>query len=474
MQTRQQPSPEIIARLMEAAGPGAYTQDASVIAPHLREWRDRFVGKSPLLLRPTSTAAVARIVSICNATRTPIVPQGGNTGLVGGQIPSPEGTEVLLSLARLAEVRSIDVKAGTMTAEAGCILDDIRHTADRHQRLFPLNLASGGSATLGGLLSTNAGGTAVLAYGNMRELVLGIEAVLPNGEIWHGLRALRKDNTGYDLRNLLIGAEGTLGVITAAVLKLMPRPTDMVTAFMSVESVDAALALLNRLQGAGHFVTSFELMPDRGLDFVLAHIPGSLRPLPGKSPWYVLVEISLFGAASAEMARQELATAIDGRAVRDGVLAQSQAQRDSLWHLRDSMSEAQKREGGSLKHDVSVPVSSVPAFIAEASAAVCSLVPGARPVPFGHLGDGNIHFNISQPEGTDTSAFMSRLPEVNERVHDIVHRFNGSISAEHGIGQAKVDEITRYKPAAEMEAMRAIKRALDPNNIMNPGKVVRI
>jgi FAD/FMN-containing dehydrogenase len=474
MQTRKPPSPEVLARLMEAAGPGAYTQDPAVIAPHLREWRDRFVGQSPLLLRPASTEAVARILTVCNATHTPIVPQGGNTGLVGGQIPSPEGTEILLSLARLDKVRSIDVEGSTMTAEAGCILDDIRHTADQNKRLFPLNLASGGSATLGGLLSTNAGGTAVLAYGNMRELVLGIEAVLPNGEIWHGLRALRKDNTGYDLRNLLIGAEGTLGVITAAVLKLYPRPNDMVTAFMSLESVDAALAVLNRLQTAGQFVTSFELIPEPGFELVLKHIPGALRPLPGQSPWYVLVEISLFGTATADMARQELAAAIDGTTVYDGMLSQSQAQRNALWRLRDSMSEAQKHEGGSLKHDVSVPVSSVPAFIAEASAAVCSLVPGARPVPFGHLGDGNIHFNISQPAGGDTSTFMAKMPEVNMRVHDIVHRFHGSISAEHGIGQAKVDQITRYKPAAEIAAMRAIKQALDPNNIMNPGKVVRI
>jgi FAD/FMN-containing dehydrogenase len=459
---------------MEAAGPGGFSQDPAVIAPHLREWRDRFVGNTPLLLRPASTDAVARIVTICNQTHTAIVPQGGNTGLVGGQIPNADGTEVLLSLARMNAMRNVDVTAGTMTTEAGCILDDIRKRADDHDRLFPLSLASGGSATIGGLLSTNAGGTAVLAYGNMRDLVLGLEAVLPNGQVWNGLRALRKDNTGYDLKNLLAGAEGTLGVITAAVLKLFPRPREMATAILSLESVEAALALLNRLQEAGLFVTSFELMSDTGLDFVLKHIPGTRRPVASAAPWHVLVEISLFDVTAAGQARLELAAATGNKGIRDGAIAQSEAQRTAFWRLRDAMSEAQKPEGGSIKHDVSVPVSSIPAFIAEASAAVRTLIPGARPVPFGHLGDGNIHFNISQPEGAEPSAFLARLPEVNALVHDMVHRYHGSISAEHGLGQAKVDEITRYKSPVEMEAMRAIRRALDPNAIMNPGKVVRV
>lgn len=474
MPTRQPPSTDTLARLMEAAGPGGFSQDPAVIAPHLREWRDRFVGNTPLLLRPASTDAVARIVTICNQTHTAIVPQGGNTGLVGGQIPNADGTEVLLSLARMNAMRNVDVTAGTMTTEAGCILDDIRKRADDHDRLFPLSLASGGSATIGGLLSTNAGGTAVLAYGNMRDLVLGLEAVLPNGQVWNGLRALRKDNTGYDLKNLLVGAEGTLGVITAAVLKLFPRPREMATAILSLESVEAALALLNRLQEAGLFVTSFELMSDTGLDFVLKHIPGTRRPVASAAPWHVLVEISLFDVTAAGQARLELAAATGNKGIRDGAIAQSEAQRTAFWRLRDAMSEAQKPEGGSIKHDVSVPVSSIPAFIAEASAAVRTLIPGARPVPFGHLGDGNIHFNISQPEGAEPSAFLARLPEVNALVHDMVHRYHGSISAEHGLGQAKVDEITRYKSPVEMEAMRAIRRALDPNAIMNPGKVVRV
>lgn len=474
MSTRHPPTTDTLDRLKQAAGTGGFTEDQALIAPHLREWRDRFVGRTPLLLRPATTGAVARIVTICNETRTPIVPQGGNTGLVGGQIPSADGTEILLSLARMKNVHGIDASAGTLTAEAGCILDDIRKLADSNDRLFPLSLASGGSATIGGLLSTNAGGTAVLAYGNMRDLALGIEAVLPNGQVWNGLRALRKDNTGYDLKNLLIGAEGTLGIITAAVLKLSPRPREMATAILSVENVEAALLLLNRLRDAGLFVTSFELMSGTGLDFVLRHIPGTRRPVSQPAPWHVLVEISLFAAAAAEAARQELVAAAGLPGVTDGAIAQSQAQRQEFWRLRDAMSEAQKPEGASIKHDVSVPVSAIPSFINEASGAVCNLVKGARPVPFGHLGDGNIHFNISQPEGADPSGFLARLPEINAVVHDMVHRYGGSISAEHGLGQAKVDEITRYKSPVEIEAMRAIRRALDPNAIMNPGKVVRV
>ncbi|MFN9977959.1 MAG: FAD-binding oxidoreductase, partial [Phycisphaerae bacterium] len=336
MSTRQPPTAETLDRLKQAAGPGGFTEDQALIAPHLREWRDRFVGRTPLLLRPATTEAVARIVTICNETRTAIVPQGGNTGLVGGQIPSADGTEILLSLVRMNNVRGIDADAGTLTAEAGCILDDIRNLADSHDRLFPLSLASGGSATIGGLLSTNAGGTAVLAYGNMRDLALGIEAVLPTGQVWNGLRALRKDNTGYDLKNLLIGAEGTLGIITAAVLRLFPRPREMATAILSIESVEAALRLLNRLRDAGLFVTSFELMSDNGLDFVLRHIPGTRRPVSLSSPWHVLVEVSLFDAATAEAARQELAAAAGLPGVRDGAIAQSQAQRQEFWRLRDA------------------------------------------------------------------------------------------------------------------------------------------
>lgn len=474
MPARTSPSTETLARLMQAAGPGGFTADAAMIAPHLREWRDRFTGRTPLLLQPASTEAVAAIVAICNETRTALVPQGGNTGLVGGQIPHADGTEILLSLSRLNRVRAIDPAANTMTVEAGCILAHVHEVAAHSERLFPLGLASEGSATIGGLVSTNAGGTAVLAYGNMRDLVLGLEAVLPDGRIWNGLRALRKDNTGYDLRNLLVGAEGTLGVITAAVLKLFPRPSGHATSILSLQSVDAAIDLLNRLKDTGLFISTFEIMPEIGLDFVLRHIPGTRRPLRAVAPWYVLLEVSLFGGQTVAATEAALARAIGDGRISDAVIAQDGAQREAFWRLRDSLSEAQKPEGGSIKHDVSVPVSSIPAFIAEAAQAVGQLVPGARPVPFGHLGDGNIHFNISQPPGAATSEFLAHLPAMNRLVHDIVHRYAGSISAEHGLGQAKVDEILRYKDAAEIEAMRAIKRALDPNHVLNPGKVIRI
>jgi FAD/FMN-containing dehydrogenase len=464
-------SPETFSRLKQAAGAGGWSEDASEIAPYLVEWRERWQGSTPLLLKPSTVGAVAEIVRLCAATGTPLVPQGGNTGLVGGQIPSGE---VLLSLKRLTRVRVVDAMANTMTVDAGCILADVQAAADAEERLFPLSLASEGSATIGGLISTNAGGTGVLAYGNMRELVLGIEAVLPSGEIWNGLSALRKDNTGYDLKQLFIGAEGTLGVVTGAVLKLFAKPAEIETAIVAVESVDKALALLNFARAQSASVTAFELMPRNGFEFVVKHMPAARDPFDRAYPWYVLVDLSLFAAAHVGAAQQLLTDAASAGLIVDGVVAQSGAQAQALWRLRDSLSEAQKPEGGSIKHDVSVPISAIPRFIAEASRAVVAAVPGSRPVPFGHLGDGNIHFNISQPAGGDKAAFLARTDEVNRIVHDIVHAFGGSISAEHGIGQAKVDEITRYKNATALETMRAVKRALDPKGIMNPGKVVRV
>jgi FAD/FMN-containing dehydrogenase len=361
-----------------------------------------------------------------------------------------------------------------MTVDAGCILADVQAAAGKEERLFPLSLASEGSATIGGLVSTNAGGTGVLAYGNMRELVLGLEAVLPSGEIWNGLGALRKDNTGYDLKQLFIGAEGTLGVVTGAVLKLFSKPADIETAIVAVESVDKALTLLNFVRAQSASVTAFELMPRNGFEFVVKHMPAARDPFDRAYPWYVLIDLSLFADAHVGAAQQLLADAASAGLIADGVVAQSLSQREAFWRLRDSLSEAQKPEGGSIKHDVSVPISAIPRFIAEASRAVVGAVPGARPVPFGHLGDGNIHFNISQPVGGNKAAFLSRTDEINRIVHDIVHAFGGSISAEHGVGVAKIDEITRYKSVAALETMRAVKRALDPKGIMNPGKVVRV
>jgi len=454
-----------------AAGPQGWSVDLDEIAPYLVEWRERWKGSTPLLLKPSTVAAVAEIVRIAAETGTPLVPQGGNTGLVGGQIPSGE---VLLSLKRLNRVRVVDAMANTMRVDAGSILADVQAAADAEERLFPLSLASEGSATIGGLISTNAGGTGVLAYGNMREMVLGIEAVLASGEVWNGLGALRKDNTGYDLKQLFIGAEGTLGVVTGAVLKLFPKPAEIETAIVAVESIDKAIALLNFARAQNASITAFELMPRSGIEFVARHIPASRDPFGRAYPWYVLIDVSLFAEAEVGAAQHLLTEAASAGLIVDGVVAQSLAQREALWRLRDSLSEAQKPEGGSIKHDVSVPISAIPRFIAEASRAVITAVPGARPVPFGHLGDGNIHFNISQPVGGDKAAFLARTDEVNRIVHDIVHAFGGSISAEHGIGQAKIDEITRYKSAVALETMRAVKRALDPKGIMNPGKVVRV
>jgi FAD/FMN-containing dehydrogenase len=425
------------------------------------------------LLKPASTGDVAAIVKICADTRTPLVPQGGNTGLVGGQIPNGE---VLLSLKRLNRVRAIDCDNNTLTVEAGCILADVQRAAGDADRLFPLSLSAEGSATIGGTISTNAGGTNVLRYGNARDLVLGLEAVLPDGRVWDGLRGLRKDNTGYDLKQLFIGAEGTLGVVTAAVLKLFPRPRTRETALVAVTSVEAAVALLHRMQSAsGGSVTGFELMPQIGLGFVVKHIPGSRAPFAVEHPWVVLIELTSPARTSAlRSALEETLSAESGSQVRDAVIARNEREADEFWRLRDSMSEAQKPEGGSIKHDVSVPVSRIATFLTEASMAVEAAEPGVRVVAFGHLGDGNIHFNLSQPAGGQKEAFLARWQALSDIVHAIVARHHGSISAEHGLGIMKRDEITRYKSAVEIDLMRQIKRTLDPLGIMNPGKVVSL
>jgi FAD/FMN-containing dehydrogenase len=466
------PSPETLRRLKEAAGPKGWSEDASEIAPHLVEWREKYRGTTPLLLKPCSTQDVAAIVKICAETRTPLVPQGGNTGLVGGQIPNGE---VLLSLKRLNHVRAIDRDNNTLTVESGCILADVQKTAGEADRLFPLSLSAEGSATIGGTISTNAGGTNVLRYGNARDLVLGLEVVLADGRVWDGLRGLRKDNTGYDLKQLFIGAEGTLGVITAAVLKLFPRPRTRETAVVAVPDPEAAVALLHRMQSAsGGAVTGFELMPQLGLAFVLRHIAGARAPFAADHPWVVLIELTSSARTSALRSALEetLTLESDKGLVRDAVIARNEREADDFWRLRDSMSEAQKPEGGSIKHDVSVPLSRITAFLKEASEAVVAAEPGVRVVAFGHLGDGNIHFNLSQPVGAEKAAFLARWQTLSDIVHAIVAAHGGSISAEHGLGVMKRDEITRYKSAVEIDLMRQIKRTLDPLNIMNPGKVV--
>jgi len=466
--------PALLARFAALVGERHALRDPLDQVPFLKEWRERYLGDTPLVLLPGSTQEVSAILALADETGTPIVPQGGNTGLVGGQIPNPGGREILVSLKRLNRIRALDPAGNTLDVEAGVTLKAAQEAAEAAGRLFPLSLASEGSCTIGGNISSNAGGTAVIAYGNMRDLVLGLEVVLADGRIWRGLRHLRKDNTGYDLKNLFIGAEGTLGIVTAAVLKLFPRPRAVATAFVGVPSPAAALDLLQlaREEGGGS-VTSFELMPRRGVEFVMAHVPGARDPLGSPHPWYVLIEISSFLPAGLDEAVETLlANALERGIVSDGALAASLDQAAAFWRLREMLSEVQKHEGGSIKHDIAVPVRLVPAFLEKAIPAVEAFVPGARPVPFGHLGDGNLHFNISQPAGGDKQAFLDRWEAVNALVHGIVGEFGGSISAEHGIGRAKRDLLPGVKDPVEMAMMRAVKATLDPKNILNPGKVL--
>jgi FAD/FMN-containing dehydrogenase len=466
--------PATLARLKTAVGPKGFSEDPNEIAPHLVEWRSKYQGHTRLLLKPATTQEVSVILAICNEARAPLVPQGGNTGLVGGQIPL--AGEILLSLSRMNQIRTIDARDMSATAEAGVVLAHLQKAADDTGAYFPLSLASEGSCTIGGNLSTNAGGVNVLRYGSARSLVLGLEVVLANGRVLDLLRSLHKDNTGYDLKQLFIGAEGTLGVITAAVLKLYPKPVTRETIFVAVKEPEAATALLARVEHAtGGLISAFELMPRIGLEFVLAHIPHTSDPLRTASPWYVLIEATSAAAIGlTEVLRAEVARAIEDGLVTDAAVATSDSQRSALWRLRESMSEAQKPEGGSIKHDVSVPIKAIPQFLREGIAAVTALVPGVRPVPFGHLGDGNIHFNFSVPKGADNETYLARWSEVSRSVHDLVQKFGGSISAEHGLGVMKRDEIRRYKSAAELDVMRALKLTLDPNNILNPGKVVTV
>ncbi len=441
-------------------------------APYLKEWRDRYQGHTPLVVRPATTAQVSASLALCTEYRVPVTPQGGNTGLVGAQIPF--GGSILLSLGRMNRIRAVDAANFTMTAEAGCILADLQQTAEQADRLFPLSLAAEGSCQIGGNLSSNAGGVNVLRYGNARDQVLGLEVVLADGRVWDGLRGLRKDNTGYDLKQLFIGAEGTLGVITAATLKLRPRPQDVVTAFVGLETVEAAVALLARAREAsGDQLTSFELMSDTGMGFTLRHGVDTQHPFAASHPWYVLAEWGGGGQSSlGETVETLLAKSLDEGMIRDAALARSLAQGAAFWRLRELLSEVQKAEGGSIKHDVSVPISAIPTFIAEANGAVVQACPGIRPVPFGHVGDGNIHYNLSQPVGADKAAFLDRWEEISALVHTIVARHGGSISAEHGIGVMKRDALPHFKSAVEMDLMGRIKSALDPLGLMNPGKLL--
>lgn len=444
------------------------------IASYLTEWRGLYVGKTPAVLKPGTTAEVSAVMKLASQFKVPIVPQGGNTGLVGGQIPSKKGGEVVLSLTRLNRIRSIDVDSCSMVAEAGVTLASAQRAAEAVNQLFPLSLAAEGTCTIGGNLATNAGGTAVLAYGNARELTLGVEVVLADGRILNCLGSLRKDNTGYDLKNLFVGSEGTLGIITAATLKLFPQPSEKATAFCMVTSPQHALDLLIiSKQKAGSAVTACEIMSNVAIEFVLRHGHDVVLPLQGVGAWYVLLEVSgAEGANTATLLEGILEQAFENGTVEDAVIAQSGSQRASIWKLRELLSEVQSHEGGSIKHDVSLPLAKIPEFLDKADAAVAALIPCCRPAAFGHIGDGNIHYNVSQPIGANKEHFLTRWKDMNTVIHDIVYQLGGSFSAEHGIGQLKRDELRKYKDPVAIELMIAIKKALDPAGILNPAKVI--
>lgn len=464
--------PDVLTRFAAIVGEKNAVTDPAEQEGYLVEARGLYRGHTPMVLRPRSTAEVASVLKLATETLTPIVPQGGNTGLVGGQIPLHG--EIVLSLTRLDRIREIDAQSNTMTCEAGVVLAKAQDAASSVDRLFPLSLGAEGSCTIGGNLSTNAGGTAALAYGVARDLVVGLEVVLADGRVWNGLNKLKKDNSGYDLKNLFIGAEGTLGVITAAVLKLFPRPRSVETAFIGVPSPRAALQLLNLVQErTGGAATSFELIARIAIDFALRHDQGCRDPLPAAHPWYVLLELSSQTSEGLRGTIEDLlAAAADKGLVADATIAGSLEQAGDFWHLRTALTETQRPEGGSIKHDVSVAVAAVPDFLDKATGAVQAAIPGARPCAFGHLGDGNIHFNISQPIGVDKDAFLARWYEVNEIVHGIVAKLGGSISAEHGVGVMKRDLLPSIKDPVALDMMRALKSTLDPKNILNPGKIL--
>ena len=468
---------QFIDQCRQLLGEAYVLTDPDAMRSYLTDYRQRYTGHALAVLRPADTLQVAGLVRLCNAHRVAIVPQGGNTGLVLGSVPDAGGQSVLLSLVRLNQIRSIDLINNTITAEAGCILQQVQQAATSGDRLFPLSLASEGSCTIGGNLSTNAGGTAVLHYGTARELCLGLEVVTANGEIWHGLRGLRKDNTGYDLRDLYIGAEGTLGIITAAVLKLFPRPNSHATAIAALPSVEAALDLFHfiRSNGKDCALSAFELMSSYSLALVQQHFPGIRQPQLSAHPYYVLVEFS--SQEQQSVVNQALETvlhqALDNNLIADAAVAASLAQSGEFWKIRESISEAQKAEGKNIKHDISIPISCIGDFIASTDALLQQQFPGCRMVTFGHVGDGNLHYNVSAPINSSVDAFLMEQNAINRVVYDSVDACSGSISAEHGLGALKCEEILRYKSPVEMQLMRSIKQALDPNNIMNPGKVVK-
>jgi FAD/FMN-containing dehydrogenase len=468
------PPADLLATLAARLGPNHVLTAETDMAGHLVEARGLYAGAAWAVVRPKDTEEVAFVVGACAKAGIPIVPQGGNTGLVGGGVPH---RGVVLSLTRLDRIREVDPVNATMIVEAGCILKAVQDAADAVDCLFPLSLASEGSCRIGGNLATNAGGTAVLRYGNARDLVLGLEVVLADGRVWNGLKGLRKDNMGYDLKNLFVGSEGTLGIITAAVLKLFPKPRARVTAFIGCASPHRALELFERMRkAAGDQLTAFEYMPRFGLEIVLKHAAGTIRPLAGDHASYALIELSSpqEGADLQGTIEEVLAAAIEDGLVEDATIGASEAQNQALWALRESLSEVQRYEGGSIKHDVAVPVSRVAEFIEAATQACEAALPGIRVCAFGHFGDGNIHFNLTQPVAMEKAAFLAQWERFNRIVHDLVQGMNGSIAAEHGIGLIKRDELRLYKDPVALDLMHTLKRALDPHNLLNPGKVVAV
>ncbi len=464
----------LIEQLEAITGPkGIITQEADMQG-YLTEWRDKYVGKAKVIVLPKNTGEVAAIVKLCSKTETPIVPQGGNTSLVGGSIPFDSGEEVILSLKRMNQVREVDVSGGTLTVEAGCILADLQNIADENGHMFPLRIGSEGSCQIGGNISTNAGGVQVLHYGNTREQVLGLEVVLPDGRIWNGLTNLRKDNTGYDLKQLFIGGEGTLGIVTAAVVKMYPKPKYQQVALIAIPDVEAAITFLGLArQMSGDQVTAIELIPRIGIDLVVKNVPNFSDPMPAQYDWHILVEISSSVTENLSGLMEEILEAgFNQEIVLDAVIPASDTQQQKLWTLREEISAAQKPEGGSIKHDISVPIARIADFIKEANTALEKIVPNFRPVIFGHIGDGDLHYNPLQPRDMEKQDFLDLWEPVSRTVHDIAHSMGGSISAEHGIGRMKKNDLTLYKSEVELDMMRKVKAALDPKKIFNPGKLL--
>jgi len=461
----------LVDELKSIVGDAACTSDPDELLPHLTEWRDMFHGDALLMVSPDNTEEVSAIIKACAAADTAVVPQGGNTGLCGGAIPDESGQQVLLSLSKMNRIRSTAANDFSMVVEAGCILADVQAAAREVGRFFPLSLAAEGSCQIGGNLSTNAGGINVLRYGNARDQVLGLEVVLADGTIWHGLRGLRKDTAGYDIKQLFIGSEGTLGIITAANLRLYPEVRDTQTAMLAIAGPKQAVELLAEIRASvADQLHAFELIPDRAIRYLQRHMPAIQLPFAGEQPWYVLLETTL--GRDADHLETTLAAALENGLASDAVVAKNASEQEEMWRMRHSISEVQKFEGGSLKHDVSVPVGKIGQFIESAEAAVMKFMPDARIVAFGHVGDGNVHFNISQPKSWAEDSFYEKAAALSDAIYEVVASFDGSISAEHGIGQSKREALRKYRPAEEISVMKSIKAALDPDNILNPGKVL--